>query len=300
MSIIFVAVTNSANSLKASMHPTNHFNEHAYTVQLFVPYGDPNGLRVIEEPSWSGVGIAFPRTAYKDVSGMAEFSRTGVYLLVGPSTDGGALPRIYIGQGDRVKPRLDAHHRNKDFWEWAVFFVSRDNRMRVGTAEYVETRLIERAKRDRRCQLDNGNEPGGPTFSPADTVVGEAFLRHVLLLLPLVGLSVFEERKKRTTTKQRNALHLKGKGIKATGYAQAGGFIVCAGSTAVTKEVKTIHLYMKAIRKDLLAQGIVIPDLNSPSTAAGVLLGRTANGRKEWKDSTGKTLKTIQEAEAAD
>ena len=35
---------------------------------------------------------------------------------------------------------------------------------------------------------------------------------------------------------------------------------------------------------------------NSPSTAAGVLLGRTANGRIEWKDSKGRTLKEIQEA----
>jgi hypothetical protein len=33
---------------------------------------------------------------------------------------------------------------------------------------------------------------------------------------------------------------------------------------------------------------------DSPSTAAGVLLGRSANGRIEWKDQTGKTLKDIQ------
>jgi hypothetical protein len=34
----------------------------------------------------------------------------------------------------------------------------------------------------------------------------------------------------------------------------------------------------------------------SPSTAAGVILGRTANGRIEWKASDGRTLKEIQEA----
>jgi len=36
---------------------------------------------------------------------------------------------------------------------------------------------------------------------------------------------------------------------------------------------------------------------NSPSTAAGMLLGRTANGRTEWKTADGHTLKSIQEAE---
>jgi len=32
----------------------------------------------------------------------------------------------------------------------------------------------------------------------------------------------------------------------------------------------------------------------SPSTAAGVVLGRTANGRIEWKSADGKTLKQLQ------
>jgi hypothetical protein len=43
------------------------------------------------------------------------------------------------------------------------------------------------------------------------------------------------------------------------------------------------------------AQDYVFP---SPSTAAGVILGRSSNGRTEWKTKDGKTLKQIQEAEA--
>jgi hypothetical protein len=37
---------------------------------------------------------------------------------------------------------------------------------------------------------------------------------------------------------------------------------------------------------------------SSPSTAAAVVLGRSANGRVEWKAVDGRTLKEIQEAEA--
>jgi hypothetical protein len=37
---------------------------------------------------------------------------------------------------------------------------------------------------------------------------------------------------------------------------------------------------------------------NSSSTAAGVIQGRTANGRKDWKNKEGKTLREIQEATA--
>ena len=38
---------------------------------------------------------------------------------------------------------------------------------------------------------------------------------------------------------------------------------------------------------------------SSPSTAAAVVLGRSANGRIEWKAADGRTLKELQEAEAA-
>jgi hypothetical protein len=36
----------------------------------------------------------------------------------------------------------------------------------------------------------------------------------------------------------------------------------------------------------------------SPSLAAGVMLGRPANGRVEWKAADGRTLKDIQDAAA--
>jgi hypothetical protein len=41
-----------------------------------------------------------------------------------------------------------------------------------------------------------------------------------------------------------------------------------------------------------------VGSFSSPSTAAAVVLGRSANGRVEWKAADGRTLKEIQEAEA--
>ncbi len=38
---------------------------------------------------------------------------------------------------------------------------------------------------------------------------------------------------------------------------------------------------------------------SSPSTAAAMVLGRGANGRIEWKDGQGRTLKEIQAQEAS-
>ncbi len=38
---------------------------------------------------------------------------------------------------------------------------------------------------------------------------------------------------------------------------------------------------------------------SSPSIAAAVVPGRSANGRVEWKDGQGRTVKALQEMEAA-
>ena len=277
-----------------------------------MPHGDPDGLRIIDQPNWSGVGVAFPRGAYKEVRKRKEFERTGIYILVGPSPGGSAVPTLYIGQSDRVQTRLDKHHKEKDFWEWAVFFVSKDNALNVAAAKYIESRLIELAVTAKRSHLDNGNEPAGPNLGDADAADAEGFLTHMLRVLPLLGISAFEQKEFKTVAQERNLLTCtaKTKGIIAKGFVQPGGFVVCKGSLAAVEEQGGIHDYMRSIRKDLLATAVLKTegghyrftqdyDLSSPSTAAGVILGRSANGRTEWKDSaTGQTLRDIQEAEA--
>jgi hypothetical protein len=65
------------------------------------------------------------------------------------------------------------------------------------------------------------------------------------------------------------------------------------------------HRYLVTLRQSLVERGIIVPDgealtmsqdysFDSPSTAAGVLLGRTSNGREVWKDTEGRTLKELQ------
>ncbi len=290
--------------------PQERFNEHAYTVRLFMPHGDPDGLRVIDQPNWSGVGVAFPRAAYKAVSQRDEFGRTGVYILVEPVPMGA---RCLASTSVRViASRRGWMHttRTKTSGSGQCSSSVRITRS-TWPPPNIESRLIERARAAKRSHLDNGNEPAGPNLSDADAADADSFLRTMLRVLPLLGISAFEQKEAKTTSAERTLLFItpKSKAIKVQGYAQPGGFIVCAGSQAVTKESGAIHAYMAAIRRDLLAQGVMVADgdtyrftqdydLGSPSTAAGVLLGRAANGRLEWRDGGGRTLKSIQEEEA--
>lgn len=218
----------------------------------------------------------------------------------------GSSPRLYVGEGDAVLPRLDQHAKQKDFWTHAVVFTSKDQNLNKAHVQYLEARLVQLAKDAKRAELDNGNVPQLPALSEADAADAEAFLLDLLLCLPLMGAPFFEQTLPKPA-KGRELL-LKAKGIEARGMDTAEGFVVRAGSQAVKEEVPSIHAYLVELRKTLLAQGVLVPDgpvwrmtqdyaFNSPSTAAGVLLGRSANGRMEWRDAKGRTLKEIQEAE---
>jgi hypothetical protein len=94
-----------------------------FTIRIFVPDGDPEGLRIIDRMNWTGLGIVFPREDWSDIKQRPDFSKPGVYILVGYVTDDD-LPTLYIGQGDVVRARLESHVQNKDFWSKAVVFVS--------------------------------------------------------------------------------------------------------------------------------------------------------------------------------
>jgi hypothetical protein len=283
-------------------------NSQGFSVRIFIPSGNPDDLRIIEKSNWVGQGLFFARALFPETRQRDELKRTGVYVLWGPG-ESGQLLRIYVGEGDSVLSRLDQHAKQKDFWTHAVVFASKDQKLNKAHVKYLEARLVQLAADAKRAELDNGNIPQLPTLSEADKADAEAFLQDMLLCLPLLGLNVFEKAK--APGKKSRDLILKGKGIEARGQDTAEGFVVRAGSLAVKDEAPSIHGYMKELRRALLAQGVFVDKgthyqlsqdytFNSPSTAAGVLLGRSGNGRKEWKDAQGRTLKEIQEADSGE
>ena len=280
--------------------------QRPFSITIFVPDGDPDSLRLVEKSNWTGIGVVFNRTNYKQVVIQEEFNKTGVYVLVG-SSEGSGLPTIYIGEGDPVKDRLNQHYSKKDFWDWAVFFVTKDNSLNKAHVQHLQAELLRLARVAKQCKLDNGMEPLPPTLSEAETAFVESFLHDILSIFPLMGLGVFE--KTETTKKPTELLTIEAKGIKASGYEDAKGFVVLKGSQAVRDEVPTIHQYISRLRSDLLGQGILTVDaghftftqdqvFNSPSMAAMVIQARTANGRTDCESKGGKTLKELHERAA--
>ena len=81
--------------------------------------------------------------------------------------------------------------------------------------------------------------------------------------------------------------------------------MVFAGSTCNVEVTKTVGEWVINKRHDLLKTNILIQKnevyefvanyiFSSPSAAAAVVLGRSANGWKEWKYIDGKTLDEVK------
>ncbi len=289
------------------------FNSTPFSLRIFVADGDPDGLRIVDKSNWIGKALLFPRALLPQVKTRPELAQTGVYLLLGPRPDGEG-DMLYVGEGDPIRPRLESHYAQKDFWTRAIGFTTTTaGQLNKAHVQFLESRLIALARAAKRMPLDNANQPAEPSLSEADLADMEVFLDHMLGMLPVLGVRAFEQAPKAPAAKAGPVLTCKkGKGVQATGYEASQGFVVRAGSQAVVEAVPSMAQHVRGmfdLRQELISNGVLTQQgglyqftqdytFSAPSTAAAVILGRSANGRVEWKAVDGRTLKEIQEAEA--
>jgi hypothetical protein len=95
------------------------------------------------------------------------------------------------------------------------------------------------------------------------------------------------------------------KGLSAFGFVVGDQFVVLAGSQSPKEPAPSIPRYTQRMRETLLSEGVFVEEngcyrmardytFPSPSSAAGALLARSANGRDEWTDDKGRTLNDIR------
>ena len=193
-----------------------------FSLRIFVADGDPDGLRIVERSNWIGKAVVFPRALLPKKKQREEFSQTGVYVLIGPREDGDG-EMLYIGEGDPVRPRFESHYAQKDFWTWAVFFVAGPGQLNKAHVQYLESKLIQRAKSAKRMPLENANQPSEPTLSEADLADMVVFLENMLGMLPVLGVHAFEMPRAKGSERKTTSLVCHGKGVEADRIRSASG-----------------------------------------------------------------------------
>ena len=278
----------------------------AYVIKIIVTSGEPDGVRVVEKSNWTGRGVVFSRSDLPTAAGEG-LNTPGVYVLLGDDPDETFEGQVYVGQGEDVGKRLASHQRDdsKEFWTDTVVFVSASGSLNRAHILHLESRLVGLAHDARRARVANGNRPTLPTMTAADEAEAEGFLAEMLGIFPVLGVDAFD--KPAPTNPDERRYFLTARGASGEGVERSDGFLVFAGSSGPTRETPSLSPSFARMRARLVSAGKLVHEgdmyrlaedtlFKSPSTAAMVLLGRQANGRTEWKDANGVTLKDHQTA----
>ena len=278
----------------------------AKTIQIFLPDGQPRGVRIAEITTRIVQAVVVPRTQLERVMQRPEIGHVAVYFLFG-DTDDQAKPIVYIGQTEDLRGRLKNHNANKEFWRTAVLIISKTHSFTQAHIRFLEWFCLAKARETGRYAIDNGNEGSKPYVpEPMEADLMDAF-ETASILLSTVGHPVFESVV--TPAKQvdeRAIFYCVGPQADAKGEMVEDGFVVFAGSTARLDIVPSAQgSFVVTGREKLQGNGVLIEDngslrfienylFQSPSGAAMVVLGRTANGWNEWKNSDGRTLHELK------
>jgi hypothetical protein len=274
------------------------------TIKIFLIDGDPNGRMSCELSNWSGKAYKIPRIMIKECIDRDDLVNTGIYLLFGKNEEGKDL--VYIGEAEIVFKRLSQHLNQKDFWNEAIVFISKDDNLNKAHIKYLENRLHNIALSTKRYELQNSVVPTQSSISESDKAEMEEFIDNIKMLVNTLGHKVFEAKRELQPKQSKDVFSIKAaRGADAQGEPTSDGFVVFKGSKAAGAVVSSMIQSFIALRQKLITNGILVEKgeyyefaedyiFSSPSTAAITVMGRSANGLTEWKQKDGKTLREFE------
>lgn len=301
------------------------------TIQIYLPTGSPTGIKVASITNNIEQAIFIPRTQIQDASKRYDTHRPGIYFLFGEEEDK-LKPTVYIGKTTDGIARIKQHDFGKDWWTDAVLIVSKIENFNEGHVSFLEALAIEMAINSDRYNLANDKNP--PKRKIQEHLEADLLDNFdiINILLSTLGFPLYEPVRQHINaitgvtnlidqntntnvqidplgdlklTSPNSLLYCKGKDVKATGENTDIGFRVFADSTVVGELTPSAGKWISDLRGRLIADKILLPNENgyffnenyvfkSPTAASSVVLGRSTNGRTEWKNDKGITLAVLE------
>lgn len=284
------------------------------TIKLFLIDGDTNGRLTCELSNWTGKAYKIPRNSIRICTDRPELQKTtGVYMLMNRNTDLSEKGQIYIGEAEDILKRLSQHLKEKDFWNDAIVFISKDENLNKAHIKYLENRLHEIAIHANRYDVINSQTPTQSSMSESDEAEMEEFLSNILTLVSTLGFNAFEQirqvDKMEDLEISEDLFYISAvRGANGIGKTTSEGFVVFENSQVADPVTNSYPKTMQKIRDTLLSEGVIIKKDNklilkrdylfsSSSSAAMIIMGRSSNGLTEWKLKSGKTLQDYETGE---
>lgn len=307
-------------------------NLNAKTIQIFLPDGNPEGVKVAQEMESLLVATLIPRKRVSDINNRDYIDQYGVYYLIGEDDEGNKA--VYIGHSDNCLRRVRQHHidPSKDFWQEAIIINSkREDHWNSLHTTYLEAKSIQEIKQN---SLDAESYR---LINSRDEQIQERFIDEsnlsrlqqnfvlIELLLSTLGYPLFTSlmpsKNSQVTALSQDSVasqvnedllfYCVAKNANGKGRYSDKGFIVYKDSIANAIHADSFQRYSQGSLKLLhllREEGVLVQYtaadknsfiftknylFNTPSAASNIILGRSSNGWMEWKTEDGKTLDDI-------
>lgn len=272
------------------------------TIQIFLPEGSPSGIKIAHITSRMTQAVLIPRSQLQEAGERDEVKRVGLYFLFGEAEDR-SKPQIYVGEAENCYDRLLQHHKQKDFWNVAIATTTRVPFFTKAHVKFLEAYAYQQLLEKKRFEVVNTAAPKPAYLSESDMADLYDHFDTIKTLLSTLGYPAFEGLKK---LQQKDIFYCQRAGFIGKGQYTSEGFVVLKGAQMPKEMVKSVEsTAVPKVRQRLIEDGIVIDQgdhyvftdnhlFSSPSTAAAVVLGRSANGWVEWKDKQGRTLHELK------
>lgn len=288
-------------------------------INMFLMDGEVTGKIKCTLSNWTGVIYKIPRIQLGDLKSRDEMKQSGIYFLFGRDEDK-QKDVTYIGQATTRKNgeggllRIQEHTRDThaDYFNDVIILTTQNNSFGPTEISYLENKFTQLAKEAGRYIVKNGNDPNPGNVTEEKESELDEIVENTLMIIGTLGYRVFvpmtKEVSQDLTDNHSTYLYLKrktkksNKVIEATCERTTEGFVVLEGSQVEIKDSPYLPASLKEMRQNLIASRVIQDGVlrekqlfSSPSYAAAFLLGMQTNGRTDWKDQDGRTLKELEE-----
>lgn len=275
------------------------------------------GLRLIKVSNWDGIGYLGSRRHIALLSKVAQLKNPGVYFLLGEEE---GEKKLYVGESENVAARLQTHTASdkKDWFEDFIVFTSERGDLNKAHIKHLEAKFIEAAQKiSTTIKLMNGcnsNTVKDTKLREFDAARAEGFEERVKLVLRNLNLiGLIDEQNLKPNEREIFYVNLMGKNKsrQARLVKFGDGYLLLSGSflEKETENKKSFRPYIEEKRKE---QQAVIEEkdnvyvttkdiyFKSPSGAGRFVLGRSCDGRTDWRLIDGTSIGEYELLERGD
>lgn len=285
---------------------------------LFLMDGEVTGRIKCTLSNWTGVAYKIPRTYLDKCKDRIDMKQSGVYFLF--SSNENDENEVYIGQagirknGEGIFLRVYEHLKDEYYFNEVVIITTQNNYFGPTEISYLENRFTNMAINNNRFNVRNNNEPNIGNVTEEKESELEEFIDYSKIILGVLGYKLFvpilnnNSERFKYNFENKNILFINRKLrnqksiLKAKCLQTNEGYVLLKGSqielthnSSIPK--KLLDLRNKLIKTGKIKDGITQENLlfNSPSYASSFVLGRSSNGKIDWRTKEGLTINKLEE-----